>query len=180
MKHIHTWTSIPENPQTATKYFKETILWDHTFTRLLKCNRKCNMCVIYCERTLKLSLTLHNQFKQKKFKSYNNSIDELASGSDYVSDWKKKVDLEFASYLFKSEPGLVKSYFFSNIITHKCRFLVTRQKKYNFFVVNYIHTCALPKTEMRFFTVCFCTYDKGVLIFMATVVNISIKQKQWC
>lgn len=50
----------------------------------------------------------------------------------------------------------------------------------HFFAVKYIHKHALPKTEMRFFTVCFCPYDKGVLIFMAMVVNISIMQQQWC
>lgn len=33
---------------------------------------------------------------------------------------------------------------------------------------------------MRFFTVCFCSYDKDVLIFMAMVVNFSMKQQQWC
>lgn len=92
---------------------------------------------------------------------------------------KKKVALEFASYLSKSEHGLVKSYKLSNI-THKWRLLVTRQKKYNFFAVKYSRKYELHKTETRFFTVRFCTYDKGVLIFMAMVVNISIKQKQCC
>lgn len=48
-----------------------------------------------------------------------------------LSQILKKVALEFASYLSKSEPGLVKLYYFSNI-THKCRLLVTRQKKGNF------------------------------------------------
>lgn len=43
----------------------------------------------------------------------------------------KKLVLEFASYLSKPEPGLVKSYYFNNI-THKCKLLVTRQKKYIF------------------------------------------------
>lgn len=75
-------------------------------------------------KTLKLSLTLHNQFKQKICKSYINSIDELASGSTFVSD-QKNVALEFASYLSKSEPGLEKSYYLNNI-THKCKLLVTR------------------------------------------------------
>lgn len=48
-----------------------------------------------------------------------------------LSQILKKVALEFASYLSKSEPGLVKLYYFSNI-THKCRLLVIRQKKGNF------------------------------------------------
>lgn len=114
MKHRSTWTCITENAQMTTKYFYETIL----SLDFLNATEKAT-CQSYNMKTLKLSLTLHNQFKQKNCKSYINSIDELASGSAFASD-QKNVALEFASYLSKSEPGL------ENNITHKCKRLVTR------------------------------------------------------
>lgn len=87
--------------------------------------------------------------------------------------------MQFASYLSKSEPGLLKLHYFSNT-TNKCGLLVTRQKNDNIFAVKQIDKPALPQTERRFFTVCFCSYDKGVLLFVAVAmaVNTSIKQQQ--
>lgn len=133
----------------------------------------CMSCIV---NELLKSLVLHNQFKQKMVKSHINSIAELASGRVVVSD-KKQVALQFASYVSKSETGLVKLPYFGNI-TNKCGLLVTRQKNDNIFSVKYIDKHTLPQRGRRFFIVCFCSCDKGVQLFVAMVVNISSKQQQ--